>query len=106
MKEKVKEHRKIEKKGLIKKWKVDSIKVKATDDNEVTWTCDDSDFVIWFPPAWNPLVGTNQSGKIRSFTAQVRQDVLSGQVYQYSIFCYADNEIAEGSSSPPEMIIQ
>lgn len=106
MKQKVKRDCKIEKKGVLdKKWKVNSIKVKATDDNEVTWTCDDSDFMIWFPPDWNPLIGANQSGKTRSFTAQVRQDVLAGQTYQYSIFCYADNEMAEGSS-PPTMIIQ
>lgn len=106
MKQKTKEHCKIEKKGSFgKKWKVDSIKVKATDDNEVTWTCNDSDFMIWFPPDWNPLVGTNQSGKTRLFTAQVRQDVSPGQVYQYSIFCYADNEMAEGNS-PPTMIIE
>jgi hypothetical protein len=96
---------KIEKKGLFsKKWKIEPIIVKAADENEVVWSSSETDFVVWFPPEWNPLVGPNQSGKTREFHATVKDAVKLG-TYQYSIFCYRENEMADCASSP-EMIIE
>ena len=97
---------KIEKRGLFsKKWKIDPISVKAVDENEIVWSSSETDFVVWFPPDRNPLVGSNQSGKTREFRATVKDTVKPGETYQYSIFCYRENEMAECASSP-EMIIE
>jgi hypothetical protein len=102
----VKHDGKIEKKGLFtKKWRVDPITVKAADENEVVWSSTETDFVVWFPPDWSPLVGLNQSGKTREFRATVKDTVKPGTSYPYSIFCYHDYEMTESNSSP-EMIIE
>lgn len=93
-----------------KRWLIKQCKANRND--EITWsTSPRSDFYIWFPPKRNPLRrGKNQStnGKLTRYvrwnaSINIPSDP-SKSSYEYSIFCYPTNKMAEGSSSP-EMII-
>ncbi|MBI4535169.1 MAG: hypothetical protein HY708_02750 [Ignavibacteriae bacterium] len=84
------------------RWKVEEIRLKPED--EITWSCND-DFAIWFPPGRDPLDATTGNlAKAKQQKRKVKKGVEKG-VYEYALFCYGDNTMAEGNS-PPKMIIE
>lgn len=89
------------------KWKADKVQIELT-DNEVVWSSNKgTEFRVWFPPEWNPLVPGDEVSSGGTLIRTIRPDVRRGNKdrYQYSIFCFSGKEMAEGKSSP-EMIIQ
>jgi hypothetical protein len=92
-------------------WRVDTIKEVAVGDT-ITWSTpgggDDSDITIWFPPdpRWDPLgIGMVTIPAGKSITRTVPEGVRKDH-YHYSVFCHSDGKMAEGTNSPPEMVIE
>lgn len=98
---------------------VNSITVKVGDT--VIWFSEQTDFRIWFPGGRDPL-SIRESNIIKAgneFRRKVPQCATESfennvfdpeteskeESYQYCIFCYENNTMAEGNSSP-EMIIK
>ena len=91
-------------------WRVETIKDIEVGDT-ITWStpggADDTDITIWFPPVpeWDPLgVGTVTLRKGQSISKNVPAGIKK-EHYHYSVFCHSNGKMAEGSQSPPEMII-
>ncbi len=79
--------------------------VKGSPGQTVTWTSKDSDFRIWFPPEHDPLEpGPDKSTK-GNLTRKLKRNLVPGEEYEYSMFFFDDQLLAEGNS-PPIMIIQ
>jgi len=89
-------------------WKVDQMSEKP--GNTVSWSCDDSDFVVMFPSNHNPLAGSNEVYGKKGTPAQAQikpqdQMVKSGAEFYYCILLVDAVDIGEGGS-PPKMIIE
>ena len=92
--------------NLKKNWCVE--KMMAQPGQQVHWRCDKPDFVILFPSTHNPLSGSNEViGAYGEAVAQLRDNVTSGQVFQYCSLVWDNGAVylVEGNS-PPEMEIQ
>ncbi len=95
-------------------WVVDLIPDAQAGD-QITWTAPDgtggtdkTDITIWFPPfpKWDPLgIGTTTLQAGQSITRTVPAGARADH-YHYSVFCHSDGKMAEGTNSPPEMIIE
>jgi hypothetical protein len=80
-----------------RRWKVQKIYVRP--GGEVTLSSTTS-FDVWFPPGRNPLLnGVPMDSKQNKVTLKIKPDAQPGE-YEYSIFCYDDNKMAVGKSSP------
>jgi hypothetical protein len=108
-------HGKIEEKFKIPwymPWKVNEMGVKAAPDadRKVTWHCEDSDFIVWFPKDRNPLEGNNEIPSTnRQAKATVRpyddKMIKPGAKFHYCILLLDKEDMVEGNS-PPTMIIE
>jgi len=90
-------------------------KIVVRPGDTIRWSSKDTDFRIWFPKGRDPL-NIGASDPIRKEGTGNRDEVFELIVpdcngtpvkgtYPYSIFCYENNTMAEGNSSP-EMIIK
>ncbi len=93
-------------------WKVNEMRVKADpkEKTKVTWRCEDSDFILWFPKNRNPFDGDNEiSSKNRQAEANVRpyddKLIKPGAKFRYCILLLDKEDMVEGDS-PPTMIIE
>jgi len=87
---------------LSNRWKINPIVVKQGDEFIIRST---SEFDVWFPPGRNPVKDVSPPGNppnVKKF--KVNEDAKPGE-YEFSAFCYDDNKMAEGNSSP-RMIIE
>ncbi len=80
-------------------------KMEHAPGEEVTWTCDDSEFRIWFPPEHDPLEPGPDVSKGRTLTRKLRKGLKPGDEFEYSMYCFKDEHLVEGNS-PPIMIIR
>lgn len=63
-------------------------------------------FDVWFPPGRNPIEEFNASESTSNrLTLKVREDAQPGE-YEFSVFCYDDNKMAVGNSSPRMIIFE
>jgi len=86
-----------------KKWRIK--KIRARRGEEITMTSRTS-FDVWFPPGRNPIEAFNTSKTTSNrLTLKVKEDAQPGE-YEFSVFCYDDNKMAVGNSSPRMIIIE
>lgn len=80
-------------------------KMEYSAGEEVTWTCDDSDFRIWFPPEHDPLEPGPDTSTKGTLTRKLKAGLPHGEEFEYGMYCFKDKRLVEGNS-PPIMIIR
>lgn len=86
---------------FFKKWRIRRIYARPGD--QITLTSRSS-FDVWFPPLRNPVdIVANEGSPSNQITLNVKADAMPGR-YEFSLFCYDDNQMAIGKSSPSMII--
>ena len=100
---KIKEKRKFP--FIKRKWYASKIRTKVGAGDDIEWTSDqETEFEIWCPPNRDPLQPGPTSSTDGTLERTVKKDAKKG-IYEYSLFCEKNNEMAEGDS-PPRIIIE
>lgn len=80
----------------------------AKRDEDIEWSSDNqTEFRIWFPDNRNPLApgpSESQNGTLTRKVITGKDKVPDGR-YPYSVFCYIDNTMAEGGTSPEMEVV-
>lgn len=86
-----------------KKWRIKKIRVRKGETFILTSR---TSFDVWFPPGRNPIEEFNSSkATSNKLTLKVKEDAQPGE-YEFSVFCYDDNKMAVGNSSPRMIILE